>query len=86
MKSGEAWRAQWEHPSYPHYLMIKRMWKLSTVSVFDLGCSEGVRCPALNKYCQMAEGYFCILYPVSPADLWCERTAETGWMSAGLML
>lgn len=60
-----------------------------TVSIFNLGCFGRVGCSASCTWCSSESTDARLLlksYPVSPADLWCERTAKRGWMSVGLML
>lgn len=62
---------------------------IHTVSTFNLCCFREVRCAASDTWCssKLTGGRLLSqLYPVSPADLWCERTANRGRMSVGSLL
>lgn len=76
-----------EHPSF----LIQRMWQLSTeqsVYLIWVVLGElGVLLKIIQHSSKSIGGRLLLkLYPVSAADLWCERTAKTGWMIVGLML
>lgn len=76
-----------EHPSYPQYLLMERLWELSTESVcliwVELGALLQIHGVLVNL---PVEGHTSEILPCFSCRSVVWKTCREGWMSVGLML
>ena len=84
---GRSLAATEEHPSYPQYLLMERLWELSTESVcliwVELGALLQIHAVLVNL---PVEGHTPEILPCFSCRSVVWKTCREGWMSVGLML